>query len=261
MTHSKTPMADRMKETSANGSPIRNPSGLQFSQHILPLQSPQKRRSSNPDTKINTTQTHTASCTPSLPSCPDRTHGLGRLYAISQAIYTISEAIYTTSQAVGCCCKLRGSWDDIFRIPPRSYRRCVPSQSSQRKSESFSKSRCCQEAGARNSVDGSVRYPKCSNVGPRRKFGFNVLDPPCFLASFLWNCCMFKCITNTERWGHLLFFNIAYDLYVLQCVIWIAVVDISLLNLDSNRKLWFVRDLIVLFWSLTFLRGGVMFSF
>jgi hypothetical protein len=31
MTHSKTPMADRMKETSANGSPIRNPSGLQFS--------------------------------------------------------------------------------------------------------------------------------------------------------------------------------------------------------------------------------------
>ena len=34
--HSNTPIADSTKATNINGSPIRNPSGLQFSQHILP---------------------------------------------------------------------------------------------------------------------------------------------------------------------------------------------------------------------------------
>ena len=70
MIHSKTPMADRMKETSANGSPIRNPSGLQFSQHILPTHFASKR-SSNPDNNLLQqllallhTHTHTLSLSP-----------------------------------------------------------------------------------------------------------------------------------------------------------------------------------------------------
>lgn len=48
---------------------------------------------------------------------------------------------------------------------------------------------------------------------------------------------------------------------MLYGVIWIAVVDISLLNLDSDRKLWHVRDLVVLFRGVTLLRGGVMVFF
>ena len=101
MTHSKTPMADRRKETSANGSPIRNPSGLQFSEHILPPHFASKHRSSNPENYAATTTTCTASCarahthtptlSPSLPTCPNRRE-LERLYTISQAL---------------SCCKLR----------------------------------------------------------------------------------------------------------------------------------------------------------
>jgi hypothetical protein len=46
---------------------------------------------------------------------------------------------------------------------------------------------------------------------------------------------------------------------MLYNVIWIAVVDITLLNLDFDRKLWHVRELVVLLRGVTLLRGGVIF--